>query len=300
MEMFDGPWTSLRPSCRPRCWPRAPCAGSPPSGSSPRPRTTLAPIDMKPARGGVERLADARPASARNTRRTGFGHRGRDLRARSRAMVEGRGTGRARPRSRPQPERGRARRLIERLLRGMERGGANWTLARRKLGMQRVLDASRSDSRRLQQRLSQLVSSWESDPARTRPSKPNGDPQAVGSETEGGPRRTSETRGRDHLITAPAGPAGGPRAATGAAGPRRGAPAPGWVARAPGGAGTSVAAGPATGGPRRAGARRAPRAADRRLGGRSRPPPLDIEASCSSACGGCCSTATISSTSSAS
>ncbi len=53
--------------------------------------------------------------------------------------------------------------LIERIIRGLERGGQNWTAARRKVGIQRVLEASRSDARRLHQRLSQLVSSWEGD-----------------------------------------------------------------------------------------------------------------------------------------
>ena len=54
--------------------------------------------------------------------------------------------------------------LIERIVRGVERGGQNWTVARRKVGIQRVLDASRADTRRLQQRLTQLVTSWEGDP----------------------------------------------------------------------------------------------------------------------------------------
>jgi diguanylate cyclase len=53
--------------------------------------------------------------------------------------------------------------LIERLARGLERGGRNWTLARKKEGLQRVLHGSRSDARRLQQRLSQLVLSWDTD-----------------------------------------------------------------------------------------------------------------------------------------
>ncbi len=35
--------------------------------------------------------------------------------------------------------------LIERIVRGMERGGRNWTTARRKEGIQRVLAGSRSD-----------------------------------------------------------------------------------------------------------------------------------------------------------
>ncbi len=57
--------------------------------------------------------------------------------------------------------------LIERILRGVERGGQNWTMARRKVGVKRVLDATRTDSRRLQHRLSQLVASWDSDPLST-------------------------------------------------------------------------------------------------------------------------------------
>jgi diguanylate cyclase len=55
--------------------------------------------------------------------------------------------------------------LIERIVRGVERSGLNWTPARRKEGIHRVLTSSRGDSRRLQQRLSQLVNSWEGDGA---------------------------------------------------------------------------------------------------------------------------------------
>ena len=47
----------------------------------------------------------------------------------------------------------------------MERGGRNWTAARRKEGIQRVLAGSRSDPKRLQQRLAQLINSWDSDAA---------------------------------------------------------------------------------------------------------------------------------------
>ena len=57
--------------------------------------------------------------------------------------------------------------LIDRIVRGVERGGRNWTMARRKEGIQRVLASSRSDPRRLQQRLAQLVNSWDSDTAAT-------------------------------------------------------------------------------------------------------------------------------------
>src|SRR3954463_5434293 len=53
--------------------------------------------------------------------------------------------------------------LIERIIRGIERTGHNWTPARRKEGIQRVLAGGRGDARKLQQRLSQLVHSWEGD-----------------------------------------------------------------------------------------------------------------------------------------
>jgi diguanylate cyclase len=55
--------------------------------------------------------------------------------------------------------------LLERIARGVERGGRQWTTARKKESLQRVLDSSRSDMQRLQQRLKQLVGSWESDGA---------------------------------------------------------------------------------------------------------------------------------------
>ena len=55
--------------------------------------------------------------------------------------------------------------LIERIVRGVERGGRQWTMARRKDSLQRVLSGSRSDATRLQQRLSQLLTSWDSDSA---------------------------------------------------------------------------------------------------------------------------------------
>jgi diguanylate cyclase len=53
--------------------------------------------------------------------------------------------------------------LIERIVRGIERGSRGWTTARKKDSLQRVLSGSRSDARRLQQRLSQLVASWDTD-----------------------------------------------------------------------------------------------------------------------------------------
>lgn len=55
--------------------------------------------------------------------------------------------------------------LIDRIVRGIERSSRGWTAARKKEGLQRVLGGSRSDSRRLQQRLTQLVASWDGEPA---------------------------------------------------------------------------------------------------------------------------------------
>jgi diguanylate cyclase len=53
--------------------------------------------------------------------------------------------------------------LIERIIRGIERTGRNWTPARRKDAIQRVLASGRGDPRKLQHRLAQLVNSWEGD-----------------------------------------------------------------------------------------------------------------------------------------
>lgn len=53
--------------------------------------------------------------------------------------------------------------LIERVVRGVQRGGRQWTTARKKDSLQRVLSGSRSDVQRLQQRLGQLLAGWESD-----------------------------------------------------------------------------------------------------------------------------------------
>jgi diguanylate cyclase len=55
--------------------------------------------------------------------------------------------------------------LIERIVRGVERGSKQWTTARKKDSLQRVLEGSRSDAQRLQQRLRQLLAGWESEGA---------------------------------------------------------------------------------------------------------------------------------------
>jgi diguanylate cyclase len=55
--------------------------------------------------------------------------------------------------------------LIERLARALERCSKQWTPARKKDSLQRVLDSSRKDAQRLQQRLKQLLGTWENDGA---------------------------------------------------------------------------------------------------------------------------------------
>ncbi|MES2889824.1 MAG: GGDEF domain-containing protein [Pseudomonadota bacterium] len=53
--------------------------------------------------------------------------------------------------------------LMDRVVRGVERGGKQWTTARKKDSLQRVLAGSRGDAVKLQQRLGQLLISWETD-----------------------------------------------------------------------------------------------------------------------------------------
>lgn len=53
--------------------------------------------------------------------------------------------------------------LIERIVRGVERGGRQWTSARRKESLQRLLAGSRGDAGLLRTRLAQLLGSWDKD-----------------------------------------------------------------------------------------------------------------------------------------
>ena len=70
--------------------------------------------------------------------------------------------------------------LIERLVRGVERGGKQWTTARKKDSLQRVLSGSRGDPVRLQQRLRQLIGNWESDSlGESEPADASADPGTV-------------------------------------------------------------------------------------------------------------------------
>ncbi len=55
--------------------------------------------------------------------------------------------------------------LIEKVARGLERSGRQWTAARKKESLHRVLDGSRGDAARLQQRLQALLQAWEGDRA---------------------------------------------------------------------------------------------------------------------------------------
>ena len=87
--------------------------------------------------------------------------------------------------------------LIDRLARGLERGARHWTGARKKDSLQRVLDGSRSDAQRLQQRLGQLITAWEQDqpdadidtaatPLRALPGEAVARPDAQADPTESG------------------------------------------------------------------------------------------------------------------
>jgi diguanylate cyclase len=51
--------------------------------------------------------------------------------------------------------------LLDQLVRGLDRSSRQWTAARRKDSLQRVLDGSRSHPQRLRERLSQLAASWQ-------------------------------------------------------------------------------------------------------------------------------------------
>jgi diguanylate cyclase len=55
--------------------------------------------------------------------------------------------------------------LVDRLARNLDRGNRQWTRARRKDSLQRVLTSSRSDPQRLLQRLQSLLGAWETDQA---------------------------------------------------------------------------------------------------------------------------------------
>ncbi|MFG6448150.1 diguanylate cyclase domain-containing protein [Roseateles sp. BYS180W] len=67
---------------------------------------------------------------------------------------------------------------LQRLTRELERGGRQWTLARKKDALQRVLDTQRSDAHRLTARLQQLVQSWSRDASDNAPEVDAADEEA--------------------------------------------------------------------------------------------------------------------------
>jgi diguanylate cyclase len=77
--------------------------------------------------------------------------------------------------------------LIERIVRGIERSNREWTAARKKESLQRVLGGSRSDAKKLQQRLTQLVASWDNDPAAANADAANSDAVNDTTDDAGGP-----------------------------------------------------------------------------------------------------------------
>lgn len=82
--------------------------------------------------------------------------------------------------------------LIGRILRGAERGGRQWTAARKKDSLQRVLEGSKSSGQRLHQRLSQLVQSWDSDTLDSPPLEDDGTAQAGDWNTPATPDATPD------------------------------------------------------------------------------------------------------------
>ncbi len=81
----------------------------------------------------------------------------------AKAMVEGRWDVADRLMSAPDESGAQLSDLIDRVVKGVSRGGRQWTTARKKESLQRVLGGSRSDAGKLQQRLNQLLTSWDTD-----------------------------------------------------------------------------------------------------------------------------------------
>jgi diguanylate cyclase len=85
--------------------------------------------------------------------------------------------------------------LVDRLARNLDRGGRQWTSARRKDSLQRVLTSSRSDPQRLLQRLQSLLGAWETDRA--------ADAAETGLEEGDGPGDTAAPAAKPITATAP-------------------------------------------------------------------------------------------------
>jgi diguanylate cyclase len=81
----------------------------------------------------------------------------------AKAMGEGRWDVAERLLSAPDESGAQLSDMIDRVVKGVGRGGRQWTTARKKESLQRVLSGSRSDAGKLQQRLNQLLTSWDTD-----------------------------------------------------------------------------------------------------------------------------------------
>ncbi|MFM8900148.1 MAG: diguanylate cyclase [Burkholderiales bacterium] len=81
----------------------------------------------------------------------------------AKAMSEGRWDVAERLFSAPDESGAQLADMIDRVVKGVGRGGRQWTTARKKESLQRVLGGSRSDAGKLQQRLNQLLTSWDTD-----------------------------------------------------------------------------------------------------------------------------------------
>jgi diguanylate cyclase len=81
----------------------------------------------------------------------------------AKAMGEGRWDVAERLLSAPDESGAQLADMIDRVVKGVGRGGRQWTTARKKESLQRVLSGSRSDAGKLQQRLNQLLTSWDTD-----------------------------------------------------------------------------------------------------------------------------------------
>lgn len=116
--------------------------------------------------------------------------------------------------------------LIERLAAGLERGSRSWTSARKKESLQRVLNAGRSDARRLRLRIDHLLHSWQADgadapveaatpsdaaPARPAPAAASGNACAAAAQAQ--PPAAAPSTAPADAAPAPAAPTGGRTAA---------------------------------------------------------------------------------------
>ncbi len=132
--------------------PASPAAGR--SGSPPVEPPRAAPSPATLAKGALRRLAQSKQEpTPENYARAYADEAGQSAPAAPDAKAQGAAWGA----------------LIERLARNLERGGRQWTGARRKESLHRVLESSRSDAQRMMQRLQSLMAAWEAD----QPSNPD-------------------------------------------------------------------------------------------------------------------------------